>query len=147
MANMRRQSLALLLALAVPISAIAGGSFLDVEVKEFVRTSESEYRMIVAPTQRIKRSRPDPYMGKCPLLTVIGTYRKVDGAPTREEHIAALSRLESAYKENRNVNFGWMGQGLWVIDAAKPCEVQSRALGIRVGGDGETAVLSYYAKT
>ena len=143
---MRSQTLVLLLALGAPVGAIAGGSFLEVEIRKFVRSSETEYRMIVAPTQRIKRPLPDPYMGKCPLLTVVGSFRKVEGSPTREEHISSLSQIEAAYKDKRKVNFGWMGQGLWVTDAAKPCEVQSRALGIRVGGDGESAFISYYAK-
>lgn len=143
---MRIRTITLLLITVLPLGAIAGGSFLDVEVREFVRSSETEYRMTVAPTQKIKRSLPDPYMAKCPSLTVVGTFRKTDGSPDREGHIAALSQIEAAYKAKRNVNFGWMGQGLSVIDAAKPCVVKSRSLVIHINGLGETAILSHYAK-
>lgn len=137
---------ALFFIVVMPHGAFAGGSFLDVEVRQFVRSSDTEYRMTVAPTQKIKRSLPDPYMGKCPLLTVVGTFRKTDGSPNREGHIEALSKIEAAYKEKRNINFGWMGQGLSVIDATKPCIVKSRSLVIHDNGMGETAILSHYAK-
>ncbi len=143
--NMRQLLFALLVAVGVPNSATAGGSFLDVEVREFVRLSDIEYRMTVAPTQKIKRSFPDPYMGKCPLLTVVGTFRKTDGSPDRKAHVEALLYVEAAHKEKRNMNFGWMGQGLFVIDAAKPCMVKSRSLRI-YNGMGNTAIMSYYAK-
>jgi hypothetical protein len=133
----------------LPLYAFAGGSFLEVEVREFVRSSDTEYRMVIARTPQTSTVLPDPYMGKnCPLLTVVGQFRKLGGFPkwiSRETHMAAMSMLETARAERKAVNFGWMGQGLAVIDLAKPCIMRSRALDVMDTGQGVIAVISYYA--
>lgn len=133
---------------SLAITANAGGSFVSVSVREFVRISDTKFRMVVAPVREDPKARSDPYMRQCINLTVIGQFRKLDGFPgwiNRETHIAAITRLENAYKAKQTTNFGWMGQGLFVVEKSKPCMVRSRALDIYNTRDGVFAVMSYYA--
>lgn len=56
---------------------------------------------------------------------------------------ADMRARKAARSSGEHVNFGWMGSGFELIDAAHPCTVRSRALEIR-REQGEVAVLSYF---
>ena len=113
--------------------------------------SATDYELVVAP-----EPNDDSYLGKCEVFTVLGTYaeRPVESrwwqirdrfpkSVTLEGHVAALVLLQNARSSGEHVNFGWMGSGFELIDAAHPCTVRSRALEIR-REQGEVAVLSYF---
>ncbi len=130
--------------------AWAGGSFLEVTVKEFTRLETHNYRLTVVPTDEQPRRQTDSYMGKCAEFTVVGTFRRSRKVPefTKETQAAVLAGIEVAYLTHTTINFGWMGSGLAVLNKNNPCVVRSQALGKgwgRVNADKEVSVIfSYY---
>jgi len=136
-----------LLAAIVCTSAIAGGSHEPVQIKIIKINSEVDYELVVIPVKAgAQEGYVDPYMGRCPVFTVRGTYSHRYGFPpfvTRNAHLAALAHLRQAYAANRMVNLGWMGTGFVPASSTTPCIVRSRALHLHTE-DGTTAVVSYH---
>jgi hypothetical protein len=142
---------ALLVVLLLPIGllvtpAIAGGSWEPVRVLKILRTNETAYTLVVEPDPN-----NDSYLGGCRRFEVHGTLSRLEGkklpfgrsgAPTKEQHVAALRYLQSFERTGRPVNFGWMGEGFRIIDPKKPCVFMSRGLRIIDG-----AVVSYFHMT
>src|SRR5262245_60410258 len=111
--------------------AHAGGSSAPVTI-ESLKITGTTYTLVVVPTAAAK---DDGYLGNCPRFTVHGLYWYLDGAflkqppmLSREQHLAALAYLQSAFEQHQTVNLGWIGSGFKPIDAGEPCVVQSRAL-------------------
>ena len=149
MANIRTCLASSLLLLST--AAQAGGSWEEVVVRSVRLVSATDYELVVA-----REPNEDGYLGKCKVFTVLGTYAerpaesrwwdiwdRFPESVTLEGHLAALALLQTARSSGEHVNFGWMGSGFELIDAAHPCTVRSRALEIR-REEGEIAVLSYF---
>jgi len=136
-----------LLAAIVSTSATAGGSYEPVQIKSISINSEVDYELVVTPVKAAAQAgHIDPYMGRCPTFTVLGTYSHRYGFPafvTRDAHLAALAHLKQAHAGNRVVNLGWMGNGFAPASSTTPCIVRSRALHLHTE-DGTTAVVSYH---
>jgi hypothetical protein len=126
--------------LATPASA--GGSWEPVRVRKLSRTSDTSYVLVVAPLPN-----DDPYFKGCRLFEVHGSLRRLDGewpivrsnAPSKKDHTAALTYLQSFERTGKAVNFGWVGSGFGIINPRLPCIVESRGLQIIDG-----AVVSYF---
>jgi hypothetical protein len=103
----------------------------------------------VAPLKRaVPDEYVDPYMGRCSLFTVRGTYSWLHSSQfpshvTRESHLAALAYLSKAHAKAEVVNLGWMGTGFVPVQSATPCVVRSRALHLFTERD-VTSVVSYH---
>lgn len=125
--------------------AIAGGSWEPVRVLKVLRANETAYTLVVEPGPN-----NDSYLKGCRRFEVHGTLSRLEGewpfarsgAPTKEQHVAALRYLQSFERTGRPVNFGWMGEGFRIIDPKKPCVFKSRGLRIIDG-----AVVSYFHMT
>jgi hypothetical protein len=133
-------------------TSYAGGSFVPVKVKSLTITNEVSYSLLIAPEKN-----DDPYFSNCKEVRVTGKFenerrvalgmqRPFPDSVTRKRHLAALSMLDAARKDRQQINFGWMGAGLFPSDAKKPCNYLSRALEI-FGDRGTTAILSYHEPT
>ena len=130
-------------------AAVAGGSHVPVEIKSIRIINGSDYELVVAP---LKRPEPggyvDPYMGRCSLFTVRGTYSQLHSVQfpsfvTRKAHLAALAHLSEAHAAGRTVNLGWMGGGFVPVQVGAPCVVRSRALHLFTERE-VTSVVSYH---
>lgn len=138
-------SAALLTGALLGPSASAGGSWERVRVRKLTRTSATSYTLIVTPLPN-----SDPYLTRCSRFEIHGTLRRLKGewpvgrssAPSKMEHIAALAYLQSFERRGQPVNFGWIGEGFRILDAKRPCVVESRGLRILDG-----AVVSYFHMT
>jgi len=130
-------------------SAIAGGSYEPVHVKSIRITNGTDYELVVAPLKRPERDGyVDPYMGRCALFTVRGTYSRSHSIQfpsfvTRDAHLAALAHLSEAHAKGRVVNLGWMGGGFVPVQSGAPCVVHSRALHLLTERE-VTSVVSYH---
>jgi hypothetical protein len=128
---------------------MAGGSYEPVQVKSIRITSGTDYELVVAPLKRPERDGyVDPYIGRCNLFTVRGTYstlhsKQFPSFVTREAHFAALAHLSEAHAKGRVVNLGWMGGGFVPVQPGTPCVVRSRALHL-LTERGVTSVVSYH---
>jgi hypothetical protein len=130
-------------------SALAGGSYERVQVKSIRITNGTDYELVVAP---LARSDPhgyvDPYMGRCTVFTVRGTYSRLQSIQfpshvTRDGHLAALAYLLEAHAKRQVVNLGWMGTGFVPVQSNMPCVVRSRALHLFTERE-VTSVVSYH---
>ena len=130
-------------------SAPAGGSYESVEVKSIRITNGTDYELIVAPLVRSDRDGyVDPYMGRCPVFTVHGTYSRLQAIQfpshvTRDSHLAALAYLSNAHSKRQVVKLGWMGTGFVPVQSNTPCVVRSRALHLFTEHE-VTSVVSYH---
>ena len=138
-----------LIAGVVCVSATAGGSYESVEIKSLRITDGTDYELVVAP---LKRPEPggfvDPYMGRCAVFTVRGTYSRLHSIQfpsfvTREAHLVALAHLSEARANRRVLNLGWMGGGFVPVQPDTPCVVRSRALHL-LTERGVTSVVSFH---
>jgi hypothetical protein len=150
---MRRLSAALLTfsCLLASGAALAGGSYIRVEVVSFTSSSASDYTLVVEPIAPAQpEPYPDPYMSHCHRFTVTGTYSRLAGfhltqppMVTRGAHLRALSYLRASAASHATIRLGWMGSGFLVANPAEPCVVKSRALAL-FPDDGGNAVISFY---
>ncbi len=62
---------------------------------------------------------------------------------TRSKHDKAISLIKKAYKDQRPIKIGSMGEGFGLLDDEFPCEVQSRALSI-IKQNGSEEIYSFY---
>jgi hypothetical protein len=123
-------------------SALAGGSWERVRVRELSRTTEIDYTLVVEPL-----SNNDPYFKACRRFEVHGTLSRLEGewpigrsgGPSRKDHIAALKYLQSFERTSKSVSFGWIGSGFRIVNPKQPCTVESRGLQITNG-----AVVSFF---
>jgi hypothetical protein len=144
-------SLFALVGLLTAAPVLAGGSDVQVRVVSFVSSSDTDYTMVVTPvTPSQPEPYPDPYMGHCLRFTVIGTYAWLAGfhltqppMVTRSAHLDAVKYLRTAADSNETIQFGWMGTGFLIPNAAEPCIVKSRALVLFTDEHGK-AVISFY---
>lgn len=143
---------ALFLALLLfPPPAFAGGDGQFVRVQKLTMQSDTDYVLVVLP-EPDKSGYKDFYMGDCKRFEVHGTLQSLNGthwfiwwntggAPTKEQHLAALAYLKKFEGSPKTILFGWMGSGFKVIDPNNPCIVESR--GLRLFDDPE-GVLSFF---
>jgi hypothetical protein len=138
-----------LLAALLCSSATAGGSYEAVNITTFRVTSGTDYELVVEPLKRQDSGGyVDPYMGRCAVFTVRGTYSWVHSIRfpshvTREGHLAALAYLSEAHAKRQVVNLGWMGSGFVPVESGTPCVVRSRALHLFTERE-VTSVVSYH---
>jgi hypothetical protein len=62
---------------------------------------------------------------------------------TKSKHDRAISLIKKAYKDQRPIKIGSMGEGFGFLDDQFPCEVQSRALSI-IEQNGTEGIYSFY---
>jgi hypothetical protein len=62
---------------------------------------------------------------------------------TKSKHDKAISLIKKAYKDQRPIKIGSMGEGFGFLDDQFPCEVQSRALSI-IEQNGTEEIYSFY---
>lgn len=140
---MKRVACIAWLAAIVSSGAGAGGSDAAVMI-ESLKISGASYTLVVVPTELRK---DDPYIGKCTRFTVHGTYGYLKGAflnqpeiLSKEQHLAALEYLQSAFEKHAGVNLGWMGSGFMPLDVNEPCIVRSRALLLMEDSHGRVVI-------
>jgi hypothetical protein len=157
-----RLFLTLLFALFLVSSpALAGGSWEPVHVQKLTMLSDTDYILVVLPVPDNNPYWKDPWLGNCQRFEVHGTLQRLEGthwftwwvtggAPTKEQHLAALARIKKFEGSKSVLNFGWMGTGFNIIDPKNPCIVESRGLDLVIDGgeDGKTAaIVSYFHST
>ena len=120
--------------------------------------SDTDYDLVVLPVPDNDPNYKDPFLGSCKQFEVHGTLQRLNGthwfiwwvkggAPTKEQHLAALAYLKKFEGSKSVINFGWMGSGFNIIDPKNPCIVESRALELVPdgGADGKAVgVVSYF---
>jgi hypothetical protein len=127
---------------------MAGGSHEAVQIKSIRVTNGTDYELVVTPLIPDRGGYLDPYMGRCDVFTVRGTYSTLHSLRfpsfvTREGYLAALAYLSDAHASGRVVNLGWMGGGFVPEESTSPCVVRSRALQLFTEQE-VTSVLSYH---
>jgi|GEM_PF-1545667 len=126
----RKMSLTSILALLVfSTLCSAGGDYSEVKILEFVR-NDSGADFTVEFTNEGK------YNENCDTFKVFLNYARVPwyswmplvrtSHPTLSETQRAIMYLDKAYKERKNIGFGYMGHGLKQTD--KLCEYNSKGL-------------------
>ncbi len=152
-----RPVVALFLVLFFSLPAFAGGSYEPVHVQKLTMLSDTDYVLVALPTPDPSKYK-DPFLGNCMRFEVHGSFQRLEGthwfiwwkasgAPTKEQHLAALAELKKYEGSKSVINFGWMGTGFNIIDPKNPCIVESRALEfVKDGGEfGKTvAFISYF---
>src|SRR5687768_12855642 len=104
---MRWTSLAALSLALVPGLGAAGGSHETVAVQSMLVRGEVDYELVVTPVAPAIAGFPDPYLGKCSVFKVVGTFgrlRNSFGVPpgvTRAGHMAAIARLDAARRAKK----------------------------------------------
>ena len=137
---MRR--LVILLVLAIPIPALAGGTSWLFRVKSVSDLPGGGQRIELLPQEPVT-----DFPNKCQVITVHLQYAP-PGPPyprvSRDGYQEALAVLKSASQTGFLVRFGSMGSGLSHEGFASACEVASRALAVVEEYDGQRAVYSYF---
>jgi hypothetical protein len=62
---------------------------------------------------------------------------------TKSKHDKAISLIKKAYKDQKPIKIGSMGEGFGFLDDQFPCEVQSRALSV-IQRNGTEEIYSFY---
>jgi hypothetical protein len=157
----RRDTMLVLMLLAVPGSAFAGGDAFKVEITDFVRVGSdgASFRVVVKDGASIPTATDDGVRHMCKDLRVQARFRpeaRFDSWTVlrnkdigRKEQLQALIALETAAASKAPVAFGYIGSGLHVLDKEQPCHVESRWLEVELDNpipDTSVCVLSYYKR-
>jgi len=130
----------------VPSLTMAGGVSWLFQVQDFREMRGGEHIIVLKPLEPGK-----DFPLNCTTLTVHAKYDSwrwlFFGSKdmTKENHNKALSLLEEAFKTQRPVRFGSMGQGFGFQGGTpSSCTVYSRALLIDVEETGKPEIYSYF---
>jgi len=136
----------LILALMFPAEAMAGAISWLFQVQDFHEIKGGRYVVVLKPLETGKE-----FPLNCSALTVHAKYDSwrwlfFGGKDmTKEKHKKALLFLEEAFKAQRPVRFGSMGQGFGFQDGTpSSCTVYSRALVIDADEAGRPEIYSYF---
>jgi hypothetical protein len=98
-------------------------------VTTFTSDGSDKYVAELSPVGKV-----DGFPNSCITLTVAGEYASLfwffnfGSGPSRTEHKAALALIGDAFKSNRPIQFGWIGDGLNVTNRTAACRATSRGL-------------------
>jgi hypothetical protein len=121
----------------------AGGINWSFIVKEF--TADDDSFVVTIEPSGFRTGLPE----SCKTLTVRGDYAMLYWlfhrgiAPSKEQHIAALSLLRDSFRSRSRVNFGWIGTGVNFKRGDGECTAISRGLTVEDSTSGQ-AIFSFY---
>jgi hypothetical protein len=128
-------------ALLLSSSCYAGGDGWAFTVTAFASDDSDKYVVELSPLDKISS-----FPNSCTTLTVSGEYASLfwffnfGSGPSRTEHKAALALIGDAFKSKTPLQFGWIGDGVNVINRTGACNATSRGL---MADDESGAVFSF----